>query len=349
MAEVRGGYRQDIERAGMLPLPWDSLSGCNILVTGSTGLIGGCLVDILMGRHGRDYHVFAAGRNRERALRRFARYASDAAFHFVGHDVCRPLESDVPFHYIVHAASGSGPAAFASDPVGVMRANVYGTDNLLAYGLGHLMRRFVYVSSGEVYGRGEGKPFAETDSGYVDCATPRACYPSAKRAAETLCASYAAQHGADVVIVRPSHTYGPRFTESDSRVFAQFIRNVLAGEDIVMKSDGRQLRSWCYVVDCACAILFAMLKGACGEAYNIADGSSCFSIRDMAEAIAAAEGRKVVMRLPDDSERRGYSKIDYAVFDTSKMESLGWRVTGTWQEKMAATIREQRDYTVGSY
>ena len=273
MAEV-SAYAADVAAAASAALPWGRLSGSNILVTGATGLIGGCLVDVLMARPGRDYRVFAAGRNAARAQRRFARYAADGGFSFVHYDVSDKPAFATDFHYIIHAAGGASPAAFAASPVEVMRANFNGTDNLLSYGMAHGLRRFLYVSSGEVYGQGDGsKPFSEGDSGYVDCATARACYPSAKRAAETLCASYAAEHGADVVIARPCHTYGPHFTEADNRVYAQFIRNVLRGEDSVMKSDGSQVRSWCYVADCACALLHILLKGGSGMAYNVADPS----------------------------------------------------------------------------
>ena len=345
MAEV-SAYAADVAAASSADLPWGRLSGCNILVTGATGLIGGCLVDVLMARPGRDYRVFAAGRNAARAQRRFARYAGDGGFCFVNYDVNEKPAFATDFHYVVHAAGGASPAAFASSPVEVMRANFNGTDNLLSYGMAHGLRRFLYVSSGEVYGQGDGrKPFAEGDSGYVDCATARACYPSAKRAAETLCASYAAEHGADVVIARPCHTYGPHFTEADNRVYAQFIRNVLRGEDIVMKSDGSQLRSWCYVADCACALLHILLKGERGQAYNVADPSACFSIRELAEAVAAMAGRKVLMELPPEAERRGYSAVTHAVFDTRRLESLGWRPAGRWQDKMRATIEEQRAAT----
>ena len=120
--------------------------------------------------------------------------------------------------------------------------------------------------------------------------------------------SYAAEYGADVVIARPCHTYGPHFTEQDNRVYAQFIRNVLRGEDIVMKSTGEQFRSWCYVVDCVSALLHILLKGESGEAYNIADADSNISIRELAETIAAIGGRKVVIDLPDTDEKRGFRR-----------------------------------------
>ena len=240
-------YRDDILQIFKEDLPWEKLSGCNILVTGATGLIGGCLVETLMMNPRRDYHVYASGRNEERARQRFREFADDVTFHFVRYDVLEPLDSDVGFDYIIHAASNGSPNFFAQKPVEVMKSNLYGVSNLLDYGLAHGMKRLLFVSSGEVYGEGDGRVFTEDYSGYVDCTKPRSCYPSSKRAAETLCASYVAEYGADVVIARPCHTYGPHFTEQDNRVYAQFIRNVLRGENIVMKSTGEQFRSWCYV------------------------------------------------------------------------------------------------------
>ncbi len=77
-----------------------------------------------------------------------------------------------------------------------------GVSHLMEYGLEHGMRRMVYVSSGEIYGEGDGSEFTEMSSGYVDCASVRACYPSSKRAAETLCMSYVEEYHADVVIAR---------------------------------------------------------------------------------------------------------------------------------------------------
>ena len=102
--------------------------------------------------------------------------------------------------------------------------------------MGHNLKRFLYISTGEVYGEGDGRAFTEDYSGYVDCTKPRSCYPSSKRASETLCASYSSEYGLDVVIARPSHTYGPYFTESDNRVYAQFIRNGLKGGKVLAHS-----------------------------------------------------------------------------------------------------------------
>lgn len=339
MAEI-GSYKGDILQIFKGNLPWEKLSGANILVTGATGLIGGCLVEALMMNPRRDYQVYASGRNEERAKARFKDYVDNPAFHFVQYDVMQSLQSDVHFDYIIHAASNASPNFFAQKPVEVIKSNIDGVAHLMEYGLSHGMRRFLYVSSGEVYGEGDGRVFTEDYSGYVNPTSPRSCYPSSKRAAETLCVSYAAEYGADVVIARPCHVYGPYFTEQDNRVYAQFIRNVLCGEDIVMKSTGEQFRSWCYVVDCVSALLHILLKGTSGEAYNIADADSNISIRELAETVAAIGGRKVVIDLPDADEKRGFNPVTKSVFSTEKLEDLGWLPQNHIQTGLLHTINE---------
>lgn len=335
-------YKNDIFEIFRQNLPWAKLSGCNILVTGATGLIGGCLVESLMMNPMRDYQVYASGRNEDRARWRFKEFMGNDGFYFIKHDVMYPLDSNVNFHYIIHAASNASPNFFAQKPVEVIKSNIDGVAHLMEYGLSHNMKRFLYVSSGEVYGEGDGREFTEEYSGYVNCATPRACYPSSKRAAETLCVSYAAEYGTDVVIARPCHVYGPHFTEQDNRVYAQFIRNVLKGEDIVMKSTGKQFRAWCYVVDCVSALLYILLKGENCHAYNIADTNSNISIREMAEIIANIGGAKVVIDIPDANEKSGFNPVTKSIFSTEKLEGLGWKPLTHIENGLENTIKEIR-------
>ena len=334
-------YSEDINQASLLDIPWDILSGKNILVTGATGLIGSVIVEILLNRGG-NYHIYASGRNLSRIKVRFNKYLKNENLHFLKYDVTQPLDSNIDFHFIISAASGANPKEYSKDPVGVMKANIMGTDNLLSYGIIHHLEKFVYVSSGEIYGEGDGRAFDEKYSGYVDCATVRACYPSSKRATETLCMAYASQYGVDISIARPSHVYGPYFTESDSRVYAQFIRNVLMGEDIVMKSTGSQFRSWCYVVDCASAILYILLKGKNGEAYNIADSRSNISIKELAQLVAEIGGKRVVIDVPVDEERKGFNVVKKSVFLTEKIEQLGWKPMTHIEQGIKNTINELR-------
>lgn len=337
MAEVNP-YLEDI-RQGLEGLDLSGLQDKQILVTGATGLIGGCLVDMLM-QSACHCKVFAMGRNEERARKRFADYWSLDSFGFIRGDVTNPLSCDYTFDYIIHAASNASPNFFREKPVEVIKSNIIGVDNLMAYGISHQMKRMLFVSSGEIYGEGHGGEFKETDSGYVDCATPRACYPSSKRAAETLCVAYAAEYDADVVIARLCHTFGPYFTESDNRVYAQFIRNLLEGKDIVMKSRGEQYRSWLYVVDAVLALLTILLKGAKGEAYNVADEQSNITIRELAELLASAEKRKVIFDI--DEANGNTTPITRATFSIEKLAQLGWQPRTAIAEGLAHTLVAQR-------
>jgi len=333
-------YLQDIRSLFETGLDLSTLNDSRILVTGATGLIGSCLVDVLLTNPHRNYQVYALGRNEERARQRFNNYWETADFHFIRHDISLPLDSDIRFDYIIHAASNASPNFFKEKPVEVIKSNIIGVENLMEHGIRHGMKRMLFVSSGEIYGEGDGREFTEADSGYVNCATPRACYPSSKRAAETLCVAYAAEYGADVVIARPCHTYGPYFTESDNRVYAQFIRNLLDGKDIVMKSRGEQYRSWLYVVDAAHALLTILTKGAKGEAYNVADEQSNITIRALAELLAGAEDRQVVFDIDDANGNT--TPITRATFSTEKLAQLGWRPLTTIAEGLQHTLAAQR-------
>lgn len=332
-------YKDDIFVAASADIPWDKLSGKNILVTGATGLIGSCIVEILMSRKDINYHVFASGRNESRVNSLFSEYVNTPYFHFFKYDVVEPLDSEIDFHYIIAAASGANPILYSTDPVGVMKANFNGVDNILSFGVKHHLEKFVYVSSSDVYGEGDGRLFTEEYSGYVNPLNLRSCYTSSKRATETLCISYASQYGIDVSIARPCHTYGPNFTESDTRVYAQFIRNILNGEDIIMKSTGEQVRSWCYVVDCALGILYVLIKGNNQEAYNISDSSSIVSIREMAEIIAQIGNNQVVINAPSEVEKRGFNVVRKEILDSSKLQSLGWQARCDIRDGLEHTIK----------
>jgi nucleoside-diphosphate-sugar epimerase len=158
MAEINP-YRQDLDKVvQQLNVPQEG----NILITGATGLIGSCLVDLLM-RHS-FCHIYAMGRNSQRAEQRFADYWQQPRFHFIRHDICQSLECTENFHYIIHAASNASPNFFQQSPVEVMKSNLDGLCHLVEYGLRHQMKRMVYISSGEVYGEGDGSVFTEESS-----------------------------------------------------------------------------------------------------------------------------------------------------------------------------------------
>lgn len=331
-------YKKDIIDAASLGfIPFERLSGKRILVTGATGLIGGAVADLL------EYacpqcHLTLTGRSIKRLEARFP----DTHAELIELDLSKEKPHQ-GYDFIIHAAGYANPALYAAYPAEVMTLNYNSTLALLENVRANSESRLLYVSSDEVYGESQARVISESDSGYVDCTRPRSCYPSSKRHCETLCAAYCAEYGTDIVIARPSHVYGPFFTEGDNRVYAQFMRNAIAGEDIVLKSQGDQMRSWCYAPDCASALLTVLLKGATSQAYNIADNSSAFTIRDLAGMTAFAAGTRVRQELPPEEEKRGYNPVRRSVLSTEKLENLGWRpIQGTPQEKIASTIKTRQ-------
>ena len=145
--------------------------------------------------------------------------------------------------------------------------------------------------------------------------------------------------GVDALVARLCHVYGPTFTSANSRADAQFIRKALAGEDIVMKSTGSQVRSFCYVADAVSALLTLLVKGGRGQAYNVANRNSVASIRQYAETLADIAGVKVAFDVPPEAEKAGYTKITRAVLNPAKTEALGWRPQFDLREGLTATYR----------
>jgi len=307
------------------------LTGKSVLVTGASGMLGSCLVDTIMQWNRRqDNHcdVFAVSRSKKELKDRFHDYIDDSSFVMIQQDVCQPLENfPSKIDYIVHAASNADPVNMTTYPVDTLLANVVGTKNLMEYGLTHGMKRFLYVSSGEVYGQpGENQgAFSESYCGPISLENTRYCYPEGKRAAEVLCQSYASQYGADVGIVRPCHLFGPTMSRNDSRAVAQFLWNAVDGKDIVLKSDGLRERSHCYVVDAVAAILLVLERGKSGNAYNIADKRYQMTIRDFAEKAAQAGKCRVRIEAPSAETNRGYLLVDRQVLYATKLEKLGWK------------------------
>lgn len=315
-----------------------NLHGKKFLVTGAGGLICSALVDALLA-WGMDIQIFAAGRNIEKLKRRFSHWQGRSDLTLLHWDAAETLSVSQPFDFYIHGASNANPAAYSSQPVQTMLTNVLGMEHILSHAKNQGRGRVLYISSSEVYGsKGENTSYQEDEYGFVDLLDPRSCYPSSKRAAETLCAAYSSQYGVDAVIVRPGHIYGPTATAEDNRASSQFPRDVLAGKDIVMKSPGTQLRSYCYVLDCVSAMLTVLLRGQSGHAYNISNRNSIVTIRQMAQAFADAAGKQLVFVDPTHSEAAAFNRMSHSDLDASQLELLGWQGIFDLEDGVKATL-----------
>lgn len=337
-------YADDIKYIANLKLPWDKLRGKTVLIAGATGMIGSCFIDVLFEKD-LGVKVIALGRNIARAQRRFNEFWDSPNFSFIQTDINDNIPDIGNVDFMVHAASNTHPVLYSTDPIGTITTNVMGTYNLLNYAKTHNARRFIFLSSVEIYGenRGDTDRFGEAYCGYIDCNTLRAGYPESKRLGEALCQAFIHQKGLDIVIARLARVYGPTMLKSDSKALSQFIKKGVLGEDIVLKSAGNQLYSYVYVIDAVAALLTILLEGKTGEAYNIADKASDRTLRDVAETIARLVGHNVVFEQPDPVEAAGYSKATKAVLDSSKLQNLGWKARYDLDAGLERTISILRE------
>ncbi len=325
-------YVEDLKYVADVDLPWEKLKGKSILLSGATGMIGSFLIDVIMYKNINDSlncHIYAVGRNEDKARNRFDTYWGNEKFDFVQHDVNEPMDKVKydSINYVLHMASNTHPMAYSTDPIGTITTNIMGVYNMLEFAVDVHADRMAFASSNEIYGenRGDVEKFDEKYLGYIDCNTMRAGYPESKRCGEALCQAYIAQKGLDVVIPRLTRSYGPTLLNSDTKALSQFLKKGLAHEDIVLKSAGTQYYSYTYVADAVVGLLTVLLCGEKGEAYNISDEASDIMLKDLAAIIAKTSGTKVVFDVPDAVEAAGYSTATKARLDNSKITGLGFK------------------------
>ncbi len=322
-----------------------------ILITGATGMIGSCIIDILLKMcetANIECSILAAGRNEEKFKKRFFNISEKSGLEFIKMDFSKeqntaPLDVD----FIIHGAGNADPISFTEYPVDTMLSNIIGTKSLIEHGMAGTLKKFLYISSGEVYGQPNEHmdDFDENYSGYLNYLSPRSCYPSSKRATEVLCQSYISQFDLKCLIVRPCHIFGPTMTEKDSRAVSEFLRSAASEKDIILKSKGTLERSHCYVVDAAMAILLVLIKGKIGQPYNIADPAYQMTISEFAKTAAAAGNCNVVFNLPSDTEKRGYSSVKRAVLKSDLIQKLGWKprqLSGSKIERSVNILKNNR-------
>jgi nucleoside-diphosphate-sugar epimerase len=213
-------------------------------------------------------------------------------------DLIEPLPRPMPdFRWIIHAAGIASPPFYRKHPIKTIDANINGLRNLLDYSAaqaekGKPVKGFLFYSSSEIYGdpTADWIPTPEHYRGLVSCTGPRACYDESKRFGETLCVVFAQQHGIPTKMARPFNNYGPGLKITDKRVIPDFVREVLAGRDIVMYSDGSPTRTFCYSADAITGYYKVLVKGHPGEPYNIGTEQPEISMRNLAERIIDTAG-----------------------------------------------------------
>ena len=199
--------------------------------------------------------------------------------------------------------------------------------------------KFVFVSSFEVYGNLDNVScISENDYGSIDCTILRNCYPESKRLGESLCIAYSSQENINTSIVRLPRVFGPTMNLDSSLATAQFIKNGVNGENIVLKSNGKQLYSFGYVGDSVMAILYVLIKGENKNAYNVSDKKFDVTLKEFASIVADYSNNKVVFDVPTDIEKKGQSNTQRVILNGEKIKKIGFEVKKDIKERIIETI-----------
>ena len=323
---------EDLKNITDADLPWDELEGTNILITGANGMLPSYMVETILylneTRFKKKANIYAIVRNEEKAKRRFRKYLDRSDLKIVVRDIRDPISCAANIDYIIHAASLASPKYYDTFPVDVLIPNTIGTYNCLELARKNKVKSFLFFSSGEVYGNIGGK-IPEYLFGNLDPTNPRSCYAESKRMGETMCMAYLRQYNIPVKIIRPFHTYGPNVDLDDGRVFADFISDVINKRDIVLKSNGTSVRSFCYLSDATVAYFTVLLKGQIGEAYNV--GGFETSIRELAEKLS----NEYNLFIKFGTKSTGYPFVSP---NLTKIQKLGWQPKTSVRDGFRRTI-----------
>lgn len=312
---------------------FSDLKNKTIFITGGTGLIGSQIVKTLVCFNRlkqMNMKILVWAMNEEEARRGLSDIMDREDIKIYYGDINDKIEIEEDIDYIIHGASPTNSKFFVSNPVETINIIVNGTINVLEMAKTKNIKGMLFMSSLEVYGVPNKELVEENDYGYIDELNVRSSYSGGKRMAETICASYASEYNIPVKIVRLSQTFGPGVRYNDGRVFAEFARCAIESKDIVLHTEGRTLRTYVYTKDAVSAILFVLLKGEIGEAYNVANKETAMTIKEMAELVCktfSASNIKVKIEIPEDVAKFGYNPEMIIKLDSTKLEKLGWKPT----------------------
>lgn len=313
------------------------LRGSTFLVTGATGLIGSMLIRCLCALDG-SIRIYAPVRNLEKGKRLFGDcpqvtlvQADLATFDYTTFGTV---------DYIVHGAAPTASKFFVDRPVETINTIVADTNRLLQYAATITVKGMAFLSSLEVYGQMlQPVPVTEDMQGTVGITDLRSSYPMAKRLAENLCCAYASEYGVPVRTVRLTQTTGPGIDKADNRYIAQFVRCAAEGKDIVLRTKGLSAKPCCYTIDAISAILYILLFGQNGKAYNVANEETYISVRDLAYMIKETLNPDINVRT-EINDAMGYPPDTYLRLCTRELQNLGWKPRYTLRD----TISRLFDY-----
>ncbi|AZV55530.1 NAD(P)-dependent oxidoreductase [Clostridium sp. AWRP] len=325
--------QEDFETIANSNIEFEQFKNKTFMITGATGLVGSLLVRALMycdHKYSLNLQIIAVIRNQDKANSIYGEDINNPRLFFTKCDLSREvLETDFKVNYLVHTAGITNSKMMVTNPVETITTAIIGTKTVLDFAVSNGVESVVYLSSMEVYGdAGTTKRVTENELGYIDINQVRSCYSESKRMCECMCTAYSAQYGLNVKCARLAQTFGAGISKYENRVFAQFARSVIKGENIVLHTRGLSEGNYVYTSDAIKAILLLLGKGAHGQTYNVSNEENHTTIYEMAEMVASEIANskiKVVYDIPEDRLLYGYAPDVKVFLSSEKMRELGWK------------------------
>ena len=310
--------------------------GQTILVTGGAGFIGSNLVRFILENRPDDRVINLDGLTYAGNLESLAEFTDEPRHEFVHCDINDRAKLDEVMpraDVILHLAAESHVDRSIHDPSLFLNTNIIGTQCMLDAAKQHEIKRFVYVSTDEVYGELplDDKSLLFTESTPLK---PNSPYAVSKTGGDMLARAYHHTYGMNIGITRCSNNFGPyQFPE---KVIPLFVNNLIEGKKVPLYGDGRNIRDWLHVLDHCEAICRVLDDGKPGEAYNIG-GNNERSNLELTKMLIDLCGRdeSFIEHVPD---RLGHD-MRYAIDATKIRDELGWEPTrSAWPEALEATV-----------
>lgn len=324
---------------------FEKLKDKTVLITGANGMLAyyfACVLMHLNFKKKLNIKVIAAVRNLEKAKKKYSGFLDNNNFKLIKQDVCNPINIEEKINFILHAASTASPYFIKNDPVGIIKANTIGMINVLELARHNKIDNVLFTSTREVYGKiSDLELIKENDMGILDPLDSRSCYPESKRIAEQICKSYYLQYNIPFTIARIAHSYGPGMEiNKDGRVMSDFISDIVNNRNIILKSDGKAVRAFCYISDAVSALFLILLNGKIGEVYNVANETEPIEIREIAQQLVGLEQKKKLKVIFELENNTGlYCKYKRVGLSTKKIEDLGWNIAINLKEGLERTLK----------
>jgi len=309
------------------------MKGLKILVTGGAGFIGSNFIHYILKKYPNDRIINLDKLTYCGNLENLKDVENNPRYKFIRGDICdsaavNNLVAREKPEAIINFAAQTHVDRSILDPFEFVKTNVLGVHVLLEAARKYNIKKYVQISTDEVYGSVKKGKSKETDN--LDPSSP---YSAAKTSADLLTLSYFKSFGLPVLITRSSNNYG--FYQYPEKLIPLFITNLLENKKVPVYGAGKNVRDWLYVLDNCSGIDLVLRKGKIGEIYNI--GGDCEK-----ENI---EITKIILRALGKTEQsieyvkdRPAHDLRYAL-DSSKIKKLGWRPKYKFEKAIQETIK----------